>query len=174
MSVAGLNVAILITLSTQTTCANGFSKSMDLDLFTLYKKLGRKGDRLDRIRSQAIDPDSVEHAKQYLARSIGYIKNSDKPDWNIYQTKGVDELLVNYKKMKVKYNLDKPDNFEASTDYDFVPMKTRNQEWMVKITTNIERQPCLIAVGLAHLCYRISLINLLREQGYKVEPVFFK
>ena len=41
MSVAGLNVAILITLSTQTTGANGFSKSMDLDLCYIKNSVGK-------------------------------------------------------------------------------------------------------------------------------------
>ena len=173
MTVDEMGGAILFTLTYGQAGPNGVTKYMDRDLFTLYQKMGRSGDRLDRILPTEFNSDNVEHAKQHLARSLNYIKNSDKPDWNIYQTKGVDKIVADYKAMKVEYNLTDSANFDTSNDFDFIPMEVRNREWMNKITSNISKNSCLIAVGLAHLRYRIGLINLLRGSGYIVEPVIF-
>jgi uncharacterized protein YbaP (TraB family) len=173
MTVAEMGGAILSTLLLQSKGANGVTKSMDLDLFTLYQRLGRNADRLDRIKPTEFDSDNIEHAKQHLTRSLGYIKNSDKPGWNVYQTEGVEEEVAQYKNMKMPYHLGEQANFDTSNDFDFVPMEVRNREWMDKITANISMKPCLIAVGYAHLRYRTGLISLLREKGYTVEPVIF-
>ena len=50
----------------------------------------------------------------------------------------------------------------------------RNRSWMDKITQTMPVQRALIAVGAAHLVGKDGLINLLREQGYTVEPVLTK
>ena len=174
MTVAEMGSAILFTIVSGRNGPNGVTKYMDLDLFTLYQKLGRGGDRLDRITLIEFNSNNIEHAKQYLSRSLAYIKNSDKPDWNIYQTKGLENIVANYKTMKVEYNLSDSAHFDTSKDFDFIPMEVRNREWMNKITSNISKKPCLIAVGLAHLRYKTGLIQLLRDSGYNVEPVLFK
>jgi hypothetical protein len=171
MTVAEMGSAILITLVADSKGANAVTKYMDFDIFTLYRKLGRSGDRLDIIKPTEFNSNNIEHAKQHLKRSLGYIKNSYKPDWNIYQTKGADSVLANYKQMKLTYDLNGEANFDTSDDFDFIPMEVRNQAWMSKIVSNISKQPCLIAVGQGHLRYRIGLISLLRERGYAVEPV---
>lgn len=174
MTVAEMGGAILMVLTSEIKGANGITKYIDLDLFTLYQKLGRKGDRLDQVKPTEFNSDNIEHARQHLARSLSYIKNSDKPGWNIFQMTGVDEVMANYKKMKVDYKLDETGNFDTTNDFDFVPMETRNRNWMSKIISNISTKPCLIAVGLGHLRYRVGLISLLRESGYQVEPVIFR
>lgn len=47
----------------------------------------------------------------------------------------------------------------------------RNRRWMDKITQTIPVQRVLVAVGAAHLVGNQGLIELLRSQGYTVEPV---
>jgi len=47
----------------------------------------------------------------------------------------------------------------------------RNRKWMEKITMTLPVQRVLVAVGAAHLVGTDGLINLLRSQGYTVEPV---
>ena len=47
----------------------------------------------------------------------------------------------------------------------------RNKNWIPVIKSNIKQQPCLIAVGTGHLPGKEGLINLLRKEGYTVEPV---
>jgi len=51
-------------------------------------------------------------------------------------------------------------------------LKHRNLVWLPNIVKLIKTRKTFIAVGLNHLRYRYGLIQLLREYGYKVEPVF--
>ncbi|WP_031530191.1 TraB/GumN family protein [Dyadobacter crusticola] len=145
---------------------------MDLDLFNLYVSRGRKGDRLDRVIDTNFDSSRIDHARQYLARAIDRIKNSDKPDWNLYQMNNVDEAISDYKQMRFEYQLDQPaTGLQTLTDFSFIPLEARNRHWMPKIIENITAKPTLIAVGLAHLRFETGLISLLRSAGYQVEPV---
>ncbi len=52
---------------------------------------------------------------------------------------------------------------------DFV--EKRNRDWVPKIEELIRKQSCFIAVGALHLPGEVGVIQLLREQGYQVEPV---
>lgn len=47
----------------------------------------------------------------------------------------------------------------------------RNQEWAPIIASNIETGSCLIAVGAMHLPGENGLINMLKEQGYEMNPI---
>lgn len=172
MTLAEMRSAIVTTLISQTKGPNGITSLMDLDLFNLYQKRGRKGDRLDRVAPSEFDSASIDHARQHLARSLSYIDGSDKPDWNIYKQTGIEELRERYKKFDFDYKLsEQADSVSTSPDFDFVPVEVRNRNWMNKITSTIASRPTLIAVGLGHLYYKTGVIALLRQLGYQVEPV---
>ena len=47
----------------------------------------------------------------------------------------------------------------------------RNRAWVSKLETLMPGEPIVIAVGAGHLPGAKGLINLLREKGYRVEPV---
>lgn len=174
MTVAEMRDAILSTLVSQIKGPNGITTFMDLDLFKHYQKLGRKGDRLDRVAPSEFDSATIDHAKQYLARSLSYIEGSDKTDWNIYHQGGIQDIISRYKNMDIDYKLDQEaDWVDSLPDFDFVPIEIRNNNWIPKIVLAISTKPTLIAVGLGHLYYRTGIISLLRERGYQVEPIIF-
>ena len=50
----------------------------------------------------------------------------------------------------------------------------RNRRWMNTITKTIPRESMLVAVGAGHLVGKDGLIELLRRDGYTVEPVTLK
>ncbi len=50
----------------------------------------------------------------------------------------------------------------------------RNRRWMNTITEIIPRESMLVAVGAGHLVGKDGLIELLRRDGYTVEPMPFK
>lgn len=50
----------------------------------------------------------------------------------------------------------------------------RNRRWMNTITEIIPRESMLVAVGAGHLVGKDGLIELLRRDGYTVEPVTLK
>jgi len=47
----------------------------------------------------------------------------------------------------------------------------RNKDWAAKLPAIMKEAPSFIAVGALHLPGKAGLINLLRKQGFKVEPV---
>ncbi|MDR2039283.1 MAG: TraB/GumN family protein [Bacteroidales bacterium] len=54
---------------------------------------------------------------------------------------------------------------------DNIVLKERNLFWMEKIPFLIQSKPTFIAVGTSHLIGEYGVINLLRKEGYMVEPV---
>ena len=60
---------------------------------------------------------------------------------------------------------------ESEDDNDHEIQYDRNIKWIPVIKENVAQRPCMIAVGCRHLMGRESLIALLRQEGYTVEPV---
>jgi uncharacterized protein YbaP (TraB family) len=50
----------------------------------------------------------------------------------------------------------------------------RNKAWMPVILETLKDQSAFIAVGLLHLSGDCGLIQQLRQNGYKVDPVILK
>lgn len=60
--------------------------------------------------------------------------------------------------------------YMAGYDYENVVNK-RNANWEKRISIFIQDQPTLIIVGAGHLPGEFGIINRLKKQGYKLEPV---
>jgi len=173
MTIAEMRSAILLTLVVNKSGANGITEFMDLDIFKLFLKNGRKADMLDRVPTVDFDSSSIENAKRFFSGTIASIKGSDKPDWNIYHNDSLDKNIETYTQFKMDYKLEEEDSGigEPYHEFDYVPLKVRNRNWIPKIEKNISEKSCLIAVGFGHLKYKTGVISLLRERGYTVEPV---
>ena len=48
----------------------------------------------------------------------------------------------------------------------------RNKNWLEKMPQMMKEKSNLFAVGTAHLTNEYGIINLLRQKGYTVTPVF--
>jgi hypothetical protein len=59
---------------------------------------------------------------------------------------------------------------KAKANYYTIAIE-RNLFWMDKIVSTIEEQATLIMVGVAHLPGKKGIINLLKKEGFTVEPV---
>lgn len=51
-------------------------------------------------------------------------------------------------------------------------LDNRNQKWIGKLSEMMKDKTLFIAVGAGHLAGEEGVINLLRKEGYKVEPAF--
>ena len=47
----------------------------------------------------------------------------------------------------------------------------RNKNWIPKIEQLIQQKTCFIAVGAGHLAGENGILELLRKQGFTVEPI---
>lgn len=173
MTVGEMASAIWITLVGGSKNVDGITQSMDQELFNRFEQSGKKGDRLDRIPTVEFDSSTIREAKQYLSGVMSRIEGSDHPKWTIYGIIEQDSILNTYKTMQIdyKFTYEKNSSDEPVEEFDYVPLASRNKNWLPKIEYFIAQKNCLIAVGLAHLFYKTGLIMLLREKGYKVEPV---
>lgn len=109
--------------------------------------------------------DSIPYSKQ-AKELVDYI---DSADYNKQQTRELADL----------YNKQDLDGIEALSDNDDPGMGEymdlllygRNRKWARILDTLLPAKSLLIAVGAAHLPGRQGVIELLRKEGYSVEPV---
>ena len=80
------------------------------------------------------------------------------------------ELTNAYKSQNLEYFGEIFMKYMAGYDYENVVNK-RNANWEKRISIFIQDQPTLIIVGAGHLPGEFGIINRLKKQGYKLEPV---
>jgi len=59
----------------------------------------------------------------------------------------------------------------GSDKYDDLLLNDRNKKWVKKLDTIMKNESVFVAVGAGHLVGDMGLINLLKKQGYKVQPL---
>lgn len=87
------------------------------------------------------------------------------------ETQNLDKLVQDYKAQ----NLEALENaFENDDDDITLKQKLvdkRNNKWIPKLQELMKNKSCFIAVGSGHLVGQNGLIQLLKNQGYTVEPI---
>ncbi|WP_454879672.1 TraB/GumN family protein [Sphingobacterium detergens] len=120
---------------------------------------------LDKNQAQDIkistEKDKSLSLKNTLKQDVIYIdyilkKNTDNP---------TAKILRDYKNKNLDYSLNK------SIKGNSYLLNERNNKWMAQLTESFNTKNCFVAVGFRHLCYKTGLIQQLRREGYKVEPV---
>lgn len=86
------------------------------------------------------------------------------------ETKKLDELIKDYKEQNLS-SLTKAFEEDEDPIWKDKLLNKRNNNWIPKLNTLLQLKSCFIAVGAGHLGGENGLINLLRKQGYTVEPV---
>ncbi len=71
---------------------------------------------------------------------------------------------------KMKSYLDKSPFQESKEDKEIV-VRDRNKKWVPIIEKNMSNHSCLFAFGCRYMMGEYSIIKMLRDQGYTVEPV---
>ena len=86
---------------------------------------------------------------------------TDKPNMNICW------LANKYRKFDLEYE------FEKECEIDILNLQ-RNNEWMKIIPNLLRKQNIFIAVGFFHLRKKCGILEQLKEQGFKIEPIKIK
>lgn len=128
------------------------------------RKMELKG--LETTKDQLDIFDSIPYKTQAesLAKSlanIDSIKISFKQMLDLYKRKNLDSLsiLIN-------------DDDELG-NYQDIMLNRRNAKWIPEIIAESKKMPTFFAVGAGHLGGDKGVINMLRKQGFKVEPVSY-
>ncbi len=137
------------------------------DLSIMQNAAGKKKPivGLETVGSQIKVIDSQPLAKQA----------KDLYEMALNPQKSIDEL----KQLMAVYKLRDPDKLYELTnklmtdDKEFQArlLDERNTDWIPKLAAAFKEKPTFVAVGAGHLGGKKGVVNLLRKQGYKVEPV---
>ena len=122
---------------------------------------------LETMGYQASMLDSIPY-KYQAQQLVSYIDNADKNE----DSKEMKEMLRAYNEQdlaKLEAMLLKTDaGISAFTD---ILLYNRNRNWVQKLKELMKNKSLVVAVGAGHLPGEQGVIQLLRKEGYKVEPV---
>ncbi len=114
----------------------------------------------DKVPYQAQMDDLMKSIKdKFTAGKTEMVKMME-----IYKKKDLDAMLkmVNESDSKM------------TSEFQDVLLANRNKNWIPKIETIAQKEPTFFGVGAAHLPGEHGVIKLLRNKGYKVEPIVSK
>ena len=119
---------------------------------------------LESIHSQLkiIDQTSIEDQISMLLEEI---ENGEENSFDIMVK------AYNEEDIKTLYNIITSES-EGINNFQEKFIDKRNQNWISVIEGSINLEPTFIAVGAGHLYGEKGVINLLKEEGYNVTPVF--
>ena len=59
----------------------------------------------------------------------------------------------------------------GSDQYEDILLNDRNKKWVKELKEIMKKESVFVAVGAGHLTGEYGLINLLKKEGYTVEPL---
>lgn len=123
----------------------------------------------------------LEDAEETLQLAFDYNSRQEQANQLVkFLSRAKEDILKEHRMIADTYLTPDFDKMEAMNksyflEYGEAYMKmlldNRNIQWMPAIEASIKTNPSFIAVGAAHLVGENGLIELLKRQGYKVEPV---
>jgi uncharacterized protein YbaP (TraB family) len=121
---------------------------------------------LETMSYQAGMLDSIPYRLQ-AQQLVSYIDSSGKSD-----ASEIKEMLSAYKEQdltKLEAIINKSD--AGISKFTEILLYNRNRNWVKQLKTLMPGKSLVIAVGAGHLPGDQGVINLLKKEGYKVEPV---
>lgn len=120
---------------------------------------------LETIQFQASVFDSIPY--EWQAKEL--LKNIDS--FSVYK-KEFEDMLRLYKNQQLDsmQNLVSASEF-GSDKYDNLLLNDRNKKWVKELNEIMKNESVFVAVGAGHLSGKYGLINLLKKEGYKLEPL---
>lgn len=86
------------------------------------------------------------------------------------ETQKLDDLIKDYKAQNLT-ELSRSFSEDEDPVWQEKLLNKRNNNWIPKLNKKMQSKACFIAVGAGHLGGENGLINLLKKQGYSVEPI---
>ncbi len=135
------------------------------ELLKIAKENKKEIQGLETMQFQASVFDSIPY--EWQAKEL--LKNIDS--FSVYK-KEFDDMVDLYKDQNL-------DSMQAmllksefgSDKYEDLLLKNRNRNWVAQLKKIMKKESVFVAVGAGHLTGDDGLINLMRKEGYKVEPL---
>jgi uncharacterized protein YbaP (TraB family) len=139
---------------------------MEMQILGESKTYNKPVDGLETAEFQATLFDSIPYTDQ--AKEL--VNSIDSADQNKQQTQQLVELY-NRQDLDGIDSLSRKDDGGVESNYMDLLLYARNRKWARLLDGLLPQKSLLIAVGAAHLPGKGGVIDLLRKEGYKVEPV---
>ncbi len=135
------------------------------ELMKIAKEQKKEIKGLETIQFQASVFDSIPYewqAKELIKNidSFSFYKNEFDKMVSLYKSQQLDSMNV----LMIKEDT-------LSNKYNDLLLVNRNKNWVKQLKKIMVEEPVFIAVGAGHLMGENGLIELLKKEGYKVEPL---
>jgi hypothetical protein len=138
---------------------------MELMIMKELKNEKKPVNGLETASFQAGLFDSIPYEQQ-AKELVNYIDSADE---NKKATRQLAELYIHQDLDSIGQLSDKDD--PGMSGYMDLLLYNRNRKWARELDTLLPGKSLLIAVGAAHLPGKVGVIELLRREGYTVDPV---
>lgn len=139
---------------------------MENEIMKDAKKQGKEINGLETMKYQLSIFDSIPYRLQ-AQELVESLKDSSEADMS-----QMDEITKLYRSQQLegmeKYTVEEAGGM---TEFMDLLLYNRNRNWAEKLQQLMPEHPVVVAVGAGHLPGAKGLINLLRQRGYKVEPL---
>ena len=138
------------------------------ELLKIAKEDKKEIKGLETVQFQASVFDSIPY--EWQAKEL--MKNIDS--FSVYKNE-FDEMIHLYKNQELDSMQSMVGASEFGSDkYEDLLLNDRNKKWVKKLNEIMKTESVFVAVGAGHLGGNNGLINLLKKEGYSVEPLFNK
>lgn len=141
-----------------------------------YGKMAKKKEKLfvETIQEQlnVVAGDSLDIQAEKLIKDIRAGKMNATSEFKKMTDLYVQQDLQGLYNYIVQSMLESEEKPEKSKEMTAKMLVNRNKNWIPKLENWMKKKSLFIAVGAGHLAGDEGVINLLKRQGYTVEPVF--
>lgn len=138
------------------------------ELLKIAKEDKKEIKGLETIQFQASVFDSIPY--EWQAKEL--LKNIDS--FSVYKNE-FEEMVHLYKNQELDSMQNMVGASEFGSDkYEDILLKDRNKKWVKELNEIMKTESVFVAVGAGHLSGDNGLINLLKKEGYEVEPLLNK
>lgn len=141
-----------------------------------YGKMAKKKEKLfvETIQEQlnVVAGDSLDIQAEKLIKDIRAGKMNATSEFKKMTDLYVQQDLQGLYNYIVQSMLESEETPEKSKEMTAKMLVNRNKNWIPKLENWMKKKSLFIAVGAGHLAGDEGVINLLKRQGYTVEPVF--
>lgn len=137
----------------------------ETELVKMAKEDGKEIRGLETMQFQASVFDSIPY--EWQAKEL--LKNIDS--FSVYKNE-FDTMLDFYKAQQLDSLKSMISKSEFGSDqYSDLLLNNRNKNWVNQLKEIMKNESLFVAVGAGHLVGDSGVINLLRKEGYKLEPL---
>jgi len=158
---------VLIQLLTQNVFGEN-PASYEMSLESIARKNDVKIEGLETVEQQIgfFDLLTMDEQVEMVMAALRNLDNASQETEKLisyYLAQNIDSLAILIS-----------DSEMGTSSFEEQFLTNRNTNWVPKIKNYIKKNNCFIAVGAGHLGGEKGIIQLLRDEGYTLEPILFE